>query len=95
MTIQEVLDRMDGFSDDERGQWIGALIGVLSPISKQTLSNEQSAMVSKSDGDFGVFCNLQNEVIRQCVVLECSSIGQIIRKEFGLEPLVLSMPLGG
>lgn len=84
MTVQEVLDQMDSWKDEERNQ-LGPLLNVLCGVSQQTLRQFQNEWDGSKPYD--EFVVAQNAEIRKCVELEMSSVGATVRQELGLAPL--------
>ena len=87
MKIKEILKKMDGFSDEERRTILGGLMNRLCHISKNQLMNFQSNW----DGSraFEEFKREQNKVIKECVGIEVSEIGSLIREKLGLPSISL------
>lgn len=89
MTVQEIVDGLDTFTDGERVKYINPLTEMFSSVSISSLQEFQR----KWDGDrtFAEFMKAQNEVIRECVKCEVSqSIGDVVRSIQGLKPLKMS-----
>jgi len=87
MKIEEILKKMDGFSDKERGTTLRSLLDKLCPVSKNQLMNFQSDW----DGSraFEEFKREQNKVIKDCVEMEVSEIGSVVREKLGLPSISL------
>ena len=87
MKIEEILKKMDGFSDKERGTILRSLLNKLCPVSKNQLISFQSGW----DGSraFEEFKEAQNKVIKECVGMEVSEIGSLVREKLGLPPISL------
>lgn len=85
MTVKEIYDSLDTFTDEERQKYAGALCKELSPVSMKTLLEFQNSW----DGDrpASEFFAAQAEEIKKCVVLEISHTGEIVRQATNLEPL--------
>lgn len=87
MKIKEILKKMNGFSDKERGAILKSLLNKLCPVSL----NQMSSFQSDWDGErtFEEFKEEQNKVLRYCVEMETSEIGSLVREEMGLSPISL------
>ena len=93
MTLKEVLEKMDNFTDEERAKYLGGLFKILSPVSTATLSNFQNRWEPEGK-TFKQFVVEQNKEIKKCIELEVSVIGEIVRKESGLELITLETVIG-
>lgn len=91
MTVQEVLDQLDGLDGDERATVLGPLIAQLSPVSKRTLHSFQAGW--DSTRSWAEFKEAQNQVFRDCVKMEMSPVGQEVRELLGLPPLAAASML--
>lgn len=88
MTIHEVLDRIDSIGEgDGREPMAKALASKLCPVSLQTLVAFQEGWDTKRP--WGEFVVAQNKVLRECVMLETTDIGTVVREQFRLEPITM------
>lgn len=98
MTIQQILDQLDTFTDADRQAKLGPLIDMLSGVSKQELlayQTEHFATRTESNA-WDEFRKGFDEKIRQCVGLEVSEvIGVPVRKALGLELITLETEVPG
>lgn len=89
MKVRECLEKMDNFTEEEREKWLTKLINMFAPESIGTLKNFQIEWIN-SDKANGVqrpyeeFTKAQYEVIRECVNMETSRIGKMVRSMRGL-----------
>jgi hypothetical protein len=93
MTIAELLEKMDAFTDEERKKYLGALLNMLTPVSNQTIVEFQQ----KWDGSkpFNEFIEAQNRELKTCVGLEMTELGTAVRQRFGLEPITRATVIPG
>ena len=90
MTIKELREKLTGFTDEERGKYLMALMKKLSAVSLQTIRNVQDTWDWDNnpppEGPIKFF-KKQNEVIIECLRMEQSDIGIMVRGQLGLSPL--------
>ncbi len=95
MTIQELFDNLDGMEEEDRADWLRKLIARFSSLSLGSLSNFQSRWIDSDRANgikrpFADFVKAQNEVVRNCIKMEKSAIGEVVRakeakKEWNME----------
>ena len=89
MTIQEVFDKIDGFSEEERVEVLPKLVKLFCPVSQKSLVEFQSMW--NPDKPFNEFVEAQNKVFKDCIKLETSDVGDIVRETLGLTKLEMTM----
>lgn len=82
MKIKELLEKLDTLEDRE---CLRGLAKMLSDVSVATLNEFQNNWDGRRP--FEEFVAAQNKVIRDCVKLEMSSIGGMVRAQLGMAPL--------
>lgn len=82
MKIKELLEKLDTLEDRE---CLRDLTKMLSGVSVATLNEFQNTWDGRKP--FEEFVVAQNKVIRDCVKLEMSSIGRMVRAQLGMSPL--------
>jgi len=88
MTIKDVLDKMNNFTDDERKNILAKMWALMSPISRNSLMNFQNNWDSTKS--FDEFKKEQNKVYKECIKLETADfIGDAVRKQYKLTPIRL------
>ncbi len=85
MTVRELIETLDILTEENRVICVKNLYKLLSGVSKQTLTQFQIGY--DSNKPFEEFVAEQNKVIQQCISLELSPIGAIVRKKLNLVPL--------
>ena len=85
MTVKEVVEKMDGFSDTERVKYLKPLYENLTIISQNQITSFQA--VWDHTKSFDEFKKAQSAELRKCIEMELSDAGGIMRKELGLQPL--------
>jgi hypothetical protein len=90
MTIQDLLDNMDNWYDEERNQ-LRPVLDMLTGVSLETFQRFESGWDGES---YEEFISAQNKVIRECIELEMSELGQIVREKLGYKPLTLDSVVG-
>lgn len=85
MTVKEICDQLDSFTDDERQKHVGALCNQLCRVSMSTLTAFQRNWDGRKG--FEAFIKAQAKEILKCVELEISHFGQTVREIEGLQPL--------
>jgi len=88
MTIKDVLEKMDNFTDEERKNILAKMCELMSPVSKGSLMKFQSNWDSTKG--FDAFKKEQNKIIKECIKLETAEfIGGTVRKHYKLAPIRL------
>lgn len=77
MTVKEICDKLDSFTDTERDEHVTAMCKLLSRVSMKTLMDFQRDWDGKKG--FTEFIKAQAKEIRKCVTLEISHFGQTVR----------------
>ena len=85
MTVKEIVEKMDSFTDEERTEYLAPLLDNLTLLSKSQIRNFQD--VWDGNRPFDEFKTAQNTEIRKCIEMELSALGQIVRRTTGLPPL--------
>lgn len=85
--LKEIREKLDSYDSDQRESILGGLADALSPVSLQSLREFQQGWDGSKS--FEEFVAAQNEVFRQCIDLECSSFGEVVRAQLGLDPINL------
>jgi len=87
MKIEECLEQMHEFTDDERAIWLKKMMARLCVVSHKSLAAFQRGW----DGtrSFEDFKLAQCEVIKHCVELECTHMGHMVRLECGMKRLTM------
>lgn len=98
MKVKEILEKMDDFTDEERQKWLGKLMGMLSQLSVATIRNFQEDWINSDKAKniqrpFDEFTKAQNNAIRDCIKIETSRLGLMVRSTIGLPPLDLELEL--
>lgn len=86
-TVREIVDEIKSYGGKDRIRWLLPLMESFCPVSIATIREKQRKMVAESEGDYKKFCEMQDEVILECVQLEISEIGLSVREICKLEPL--------
>lgn len=94
MNIGQIVEQLDTFTDDERKLHVGALIDMLSGVSKSDIRQHQEKHFAEhpkhTPEGWQAFVTGLNKVIRRCVMLETSKvIGDPVRVALGLDPITL------
>jgi len=93
MTVKEIAEKMDDFTDEERGTHLRLLCESLTPVSKAQLLAFQNDWKPEFKtthnivADFKKFKTAQNKEIRRCLEIELSESGSRVRQSLGLQPL--------
>ena len=82
MTVKEIYDKLETFSDDDRAKYAGALCEKLSPTSMQTMLEFQDTWDGNKPPE--EFFEAQVKKIKMCVDLEVGQMGQMVRMASGL-----------
>lgn len=95
MNLQNVLDKIDDFTEEERIEYLTKVFDMFCPISTKTIMNFQNEWGEKTypNYDFEGFIKEQNKQIKMCIKLECSEVGKIVRKTLNLTPITLETEL--
>ena len=90
MKIQEYIAHLSEWGSDARERHLRPLLDVLSAVSMKTLHEHQQELLNSSaEAGYEGFVASQNEVILQCLHLEVSDMGAVVRRTCGLDPLTL------
>ena len=84
-TVQNIMDELETYGEEERKTVLGKLIPMLCPASTETLMSFQNEW-DEAKG-YAAFIEKQNEVFKVCLVLETNEIGVIARKAYKLDPM--------
>jgi hypothetical protein len=87
MTLKEIIEKMDGFTEDERVQYLPKVFSLLSPVSRVELLDFQRDW--DASRGFEAFVKAQNEKIKMCIELECAEFGSTVREALKLEPITM------
>lgn len=68
MKVSEIMEKMDGFTDEEITKYLGGLWKKVSPISQATLNQFQAGWGGRKS--FEEFKVEQNKVIKECIQME-------------------------
>lgn len=87
MTVKEIYDTMDGFTEEQRDKFLNGLFDIFCGLSIKSIISFQTNW----DGSrpFAEFVIEQNKVIRMCIDMEVSDIGSHVRSLLGLSPLTM------
>ncbi len=90
MTLAYFLENFDKIDLSQREKFIRPVAKHLCIVSRATLADFQATW----DGDksFEDFVKAQNQVIRKCIEIEISFLGQAVRKTLNLEPFPEEFP---
>ena len=88
MTVQDVRENLEKYSNEERAEPLGKLIKVLSGVSHSTLLQFQQTW--DDSRPFDDFRKAQDAEIAKCIDLEVSDFGKTARSAIGLDPLELT-----
>lgn len=92
MTIKEIYDELDSFTDAERNKHVIAICKLLSRVSMKTLMRfHQNWDGTKG---FAEFFKAQTQEIRLCLDLEMGDSGKTVRKLEGLTKLTWETEVG-
>lgn len=87
MILLDILDVMDDLKGDQREFVLSSLLGALTSLSHETILEFQ--LEYDGSNSFVEFLQYQNELIRECVRIEMTLFGRILRRKEGLRPLSL------
>lgn len=82
MKANEVLEKIDAFTEDERAEILPNVIEAFSPPSKATLDEFMSEWLPTKT--YEEFVLAQNKSIKKCIQLEMSILGISVRGVVGL-----------
>jgi hypothetical protein len=91
MNLQDVIDKVDDFTEDERVEYLTKVFDILCPISMKTMSEFQ--VTWNGSRGFEEFVKEQNKQIKMCIKLECSEVGKIVREKLKLPVITLETEL--
>jgi len=96
ISIQYVYANINNFTEKERVDFLPNLLKMFSPVSKKTIEKFQDEWDWNAGKPFEDFLKEQNKVIKQCIELETSTfVGDVVRKQFNLEPLRIEDEIKG
>lgn len=87
MILLDIMDVLETLNEDQRELVIAALLKQLSVYSHYTILEAQLNWDGRSA--YNDFITYQNEILKECVKIEMSLFGKVMRKQYGLEPLNL------
>ena len=88
MTIKELLENLGGMGS-EREKPLLRLMKELSPVSISSLMKYQADW--NSEKTWEEFKEAQNKLVKECVELECSEFGRMVRSVLNLPPFNLNL----
>jgi len=88
LSVEEIINKMDNFSEEERVKFLGALSKQFCYLSRNTLMDFQRNW-NTDKKSYEQFIKEQNKVFRSCVEIEISETGDIVRTALGLDQLTL------
>lgn len=91
MIVLDLLDVLDLLSEDQRELVLSALLNELTIYSHYVILESQ--LDWDGEGSYKDFVSYQNEVIKDCVKIEMSFWGSVLRRYNGLDPLTLRTEL--
>lgn len=91
MIVLDLLDVLDLLSEEQRELVLSALLNELTIYSHYVILESQ--LDWDGEGSYKDFVSYQNEVIKDCVKIEMSFWGSVLRRYLGLEPLTLRTEL--
>jgi hypothetical protein len=90
MKIKEYIDYLNKeWNGIDDRSILKPLVACFSPVSKQTILKAQPKQFEDSKGNFKAFADAQANEIKQCVELEISELGVLVRQNLGLPILTL------
>lgn len=87
MIVLDLLDVLDFLSEDQREMVLSALLEELTVYSHYVILESQ--LDWDDDRSYRDFIKHQNDVIRECIKIEMSFYGTIMRRYLDLDPLTL------
>lgn len=91
MIVLDLLDVLDYLAEDQRELVLNAVFNELTLYSHFVILEAQ--LEWNGEGAYKEFVKYQNDVIRECIKIEMSFFGKVIRRYSGLEPLTLRTEL--
>jgi hypothetical protein len=86
--IKEISNNLNLYTGDERVVLLNELTRNLTRFSIGQLKKFQNEWrANNSNQEFDAYVAAQNDVIQECLQLECSEFGAGIREALGLQPL--------
>lgn len=85
MTVQELVNKLDSLTENERETELRQLVKMLTPVSHNTLLLFQQLWDERRP--YEEFLEAQNVEIKKCIELEMSTLGTDVRESFKLKPL--------
>jgi hypothetical protein len=92
MNIYELVEKIDLFTDKEREKYISKIWNMFSTLSKNEILNFQNKWDSSKS--FDEFKMEQNKLIRECISIECSIVGEVVREKENLEKFDMMTVIG-
>jgi len=85
MIVLDALDVLDDLAEDQRELLLSGLLDNLTQFSHYTILEAQLEW----DGSkpYQEFVRFQNDIIKDCIRIEMSQFGVVLRRMHGLEPL--------
>lgn len=87
MIYLELLDIIDDLKKDQRELVINSIVKNLTSISFRTIQESQFEWDGKSP--YKDFEKMQNQIIKECIEIEMTPFGKVLRRQEGLRPLTL------
>lgn len=87
MIYFELLDIIDDLQEEQRDLVLNAILKNLTKTSHITILESQFDW--NSSLPYNEFIKKQNEIIKECIKIEMTPFGNILRREEGLRPLTL------
>lgn len=87
MILLDILDVLNDLCDDQRELVLCGLLEQLTQYSHYAILESQLAW--NGDQPYKDFVEYQNDVIKECVKVEMSLFGIVLRREASLAPLTL------
>jgi len=91
MTLRDVLEKIDDFTEEERERYLLKVLDLFSPVGKATMLHFQEDW--DPDKGFAAFVKEQNKTFKMCIELECCPAGNYVREVMKLAPLTLETEL--
>ena len=99
MTIKELKEKLENFTDDEREKYLSALVNKFSKLSRGTIQNfQQKWEIEGFDKQgkqkpFEEFKKAQNKEFLMCINMEIGFMGKTMRELEGLSEMTLETEL--
>jgi len=99
VTIDDFLPKLGNLTEDERVQYLPAVLLMLSPLAQGIIVEHQKQWGIQFNKDhpltviptreqFQEFCKQQEELLKDCILLELDYVtGTKLREQYGLKPL--------